>query len=90
MGLGTVAPHKLLKFRVSFQILGIWLKRFWCILIFNLPERKSSVNQATVGWRDAYYGNEGNWGSIVETPITVTNGPADTDVYRIPQNMAYI
>ena len=53
-------------------------------------ERKSSVNQATVGWRDAYYGNEGNWGSIVGNPNhTVTNGPADTDVYRIPQNMAY-
>ena len=53
-------------------------------------ERKSSVNQATVGWRDAYYGNEGNWGSIVgNANHTVTNGPADTDVYRIPQNMAY-
>ena len=53
-------------------------------------ERKSSVNQATVGWRDAYYGNEGNWGSIVGNDNhTVTNGPADTDVYRIPQNMAY-
>ena len=53
-------------------------------------ERKSSVNQATVGWRDAYYGNEGNWGSIVGNDNhTVTNGPGDTDVYRIPQNMAY-
>ena len=53
-------------------------------------ERESSVNQATVGWRDAYYGAEGNWGSIVgNANHAVTNGPGDTDVYRIPQNMAY-
>ena len=53
-------------------------------------ERESSVNEATVGWRDAYYGAEGNWGSIVGNDNhTVTNGPGDTDVYRIPQNMGY-
>lgn len=53
-------------------------------------ERESSVNEATVGWRDAYYGAEGNWGSIVGNDNhTVTNGPAATDVYRIPQNMGY-
>ena len=44
-------------------------------------ERESSVNEATVGWRDAYYGAEGNWGSIVGNDNhTVTNGPGDTDV----------
>lgn len=62
--------------------------QFGVSLALISQDRESSVNQATVGWRDAYYGDEGGWGSILGNP-NVTNGPADTDVYRIPQNMGY-
>lgn len=65
--------------------------QFGVSLALISQERKSSVNNSTVGWRDAYYGNEGNWGSIVgNANHTVTNAPADDAVYRIPQNMAYV
>jgi TonB-dependent receptor len=66
--------------------------RFGVALSLSKQERKHSVNEALIGeWRDAYYGNEGNWGSIVGNPNhDVTNGPADDAVYRIPQSMAYV
>lgn len=64
--------------------------KFGIALTLISQERENSVNMATVGWRDAYYGNQGDWGSIVgNANHTVTNAPEDDAVYRIPQNMGY-
>ena len=67
--------------RVGILITGSWQKR------------KASVNQANVGWRDGYLGNENNWGSLAMPPdpraANITNRPKATDVYQVPQNGSY-
>ncbi|MES2442435.1 MAG: TonB-dependent receptor, partial [Pseudomonadota bacterium] len=67
--------------RVGILISGSWQKR------------KASFNQANVGWRDGYLGNENNWGSLAMAPdpraANITNRPDATDVYQVPQNASY-
>lgn len=59
----------------------------------SYQKRKASVNQANVGWRDGYLGNENNWGSLAMAPdpraANITNRPDATDVYQVPQNASY-
>ena len=56
-------------------------------------KRKGGINQADVGYRDGYLGNENNWGSLAQpgTPraANITNRPDPTDVYEVPQNASY-
>ncbi|MBO9711562.1 TonB-dependent receptor [Sphingomonas sp.] len=56
-------------------------------------KRRASVNQANVGWRDGYLGNENNWGSLAQPGdaryANITNHPDATDVYEVPQNASY-
>ncbi|MEO7169420.1 MAG: TonB-dependent receptor plug domain-containing protein, partial [Sphingomonas sp.] len=67
--------------RIGFAVIGSYQKR------------KASTNQAIVGWRDGYLGNENNWGSLAPpgTPraANITNRPGPTDVYQVPQNASY-
>ncbi len=55
----------------------------------SYQKRKSSENNANVGWRDGYLGSENNWGSLAQpgTPraANITNRPDPTDVYQVPQ-----
>src|SRR5687767_5552330 len=51
----------------------------------SYQRRKSSTNQANVGWRDGYLGSENNWGSFANSPQQV-NRPGPTDVYQLQQN----
>ena len=55
--------------------------------------RKASTNQANVGWRDGYLGNENNWGSLAPPgdprAANIQNRPDPTDVYEVPQNASY-
>ena len=66
----------------------------------SYQQRKASVNQATVGWRDGYLGSAdyaGEWGALPNTDgsswnswnSSTDNRPGDTDVYAIPQNADY-
>ena len=59
----------------------------------SYQKRKASTNQANVGWRDGYLGNENNWGSLAMSPdpraANITNRPDATDVYQVPQNASY-
>ena len=53
----------------------------------SYQRRKSSTNQANVGWRNGYLGSENNWGSLPATGQT--NRPGPTDVYQVQQNASY-
>jgi len=59
----------------------------------SYQKRKASFNQANVGWRDGYLGNENNWGSLAQPgdprAANITNRPDPTDVYQVPQNASY-
>jgi len=59
----------------------------------SYQKRKSSTNQANVGWRDGYLGTENNWGSLAQPGdprfANITNRPGPTDVYQVPQNASY-
>lgn len=59
----------------------------------SYQKRKSSNNQANVGWRDGYLGSENNWGSLAQPGdprfANITNRPDPTDVYQVPQNASY-
>jgi len=62
----------------------------------SYQKRKASVNQANVGWRDAYPGAvtvENNWGELAEPGDprydNIINRPGDGDVYQVPQNASY-
>ena len=73
------------------------------VLISGIYQRrKSSNNQANVGYRDGYLGSENNWGSlpmrtrVVEGKVEIDprfdriiNRPGPTDVYEVPQNASY-
>lgn len=67
--------------RIGVLVTGSWQKR------------KSSTNQANVGWRDGYLGSENNWGSLAMPGdprfANITNRPDATDVYEVPQNASY-
>jgi TonB-dependent receptor len=54
----------------------------------SYQRRKSSTNQANVGWRDGYLGSENNWGSLPNNALQV-NRPGPTDVYQVQQNASY-
>lgn len=59
----------------------------------SYQKRKSSVNNAGVGWRDGYLGTENNWGSLAMEGdprfANITNRPGPNDVYAVPQNADY-
>lgn len=61
--------------------------RIGILISGSYQKRKASNNQANVGWRDGYLGNENNWGSLAQpgTPgaANITNRPHPTDVYQI-------
>ncbi|MDB5707801.1 MAG: TonB-dependent receptor [Sphingomonas bacterium] len=67
--------------------------RVGILLTGAYQKRKASVNQANVGWRDGYLGNENNWGSLAQPGdpryANITNHPDPTDVYQVPQNASY-
>ena len=67
--------------------------RIGILISGSYQKRKSSNNQANVGWRDGYLGNENNWGSLAQpgTPgaANITNRPDPTDVYQVQQNASY-
>jgi TonB-dependent receptor len=67
--------------------------RIGILLTGSYQKRRSSTNQANVGWRDGYLGNENNWGSLARAPdpraANITNRPGATDVYEVPQNASY-
>ena len=67
--------------RIGILLTGAWQKG------------KASVNQANVGWRDGYLGNENNWGSLAQPGdpryANITNHPKAGDVYQVPQNASY-
>ena len=54
----------------------------------SYQRRKSSTNQANVGWRDGYLGSENNWGSLPNNSDQV-NRPGPNDVYQVQQNASY-
>jgi TonB-dependent receptor len=66
---------------------------FGILISGSYQKRKSSFNQANVGWRDGYLGSENNWGSLAMPPdpraANITNRPDATDVYQVPQNASY-
>jgi TonB-dependent receptor len=68
------------------DVIGVVVTGSW-------QKRKASFNQANVGWRDGYLGNENNWGSLAMAPdpraANITNRPDATDVYEVPQNASY-
>ncbi|MGY4397158.1 TonB-dependent receptor [Sphingomonas sp. UYAg733] len=63
--------------------------RIGIAVIGSFQKRKASKNQANVGWRDGYLGNENNWGSLSPGNPNVINRPDPTDVYQVPQNASY-
>jgi TonB-dependent receptor len=62
--------------------------RVGVLLTGSYQRRKSSTNQANVGWRDGYLGSENNWGSLPNNAQQV-NRPGPTDVYQVQQNASY-
>src|SRR3954452_15663744 len=67
--------------------------RLGVLVTGSYQRRKSSTNQANVGWRDGYLGSENNWGSLAQpgTPGAdkITNRPGPNDVYQVQQNASY-
>jgi TonB-dependent receptor len=62
--------------------------RVGILLTGSYQRRKSSTNQANVGWRDGYLGSENNWGSLPNNDKQI-NRPGPTDVYQVQQNASY-
>ncbi|MGL4541692.1 MAG: TonB-dependent receptor plug domain-containing protein, partial [Polymorphobacter sp.] len=67
--------------------------KFGILVSGTYQQRKASVNQANVGWRDGYLGSENNWGSLAQPGdpryANITNRPGPNDVYAVPQNASY-
>jgi TonB-dependent receptor len=67
--------------------------RIGIMIAGSYQKRKSSTNQANVGWRDGYLGSENNWGSLAQPGDSrydnITNRPEGNDVYQVPQNASY-
>jgi TonB-dependent receptor len=62
--------------------------RVGILLAGSYQKRKSSTNQANVGWRDGYLGSENNWGSLPNNDQQI-NRPGADDVYQVQQNASY-
>jgi len=62
--------------------------RVGVLVTASYQRRKSSTNQANVGWRDGYLGSENNWGSLPNNAQQV-NRPGPDDVYQVQQNASY-
>jgi TonB-dependent receptor len=62
--------------------------RVGILLTGSYQRRKSSTNQANVGWRDGYLGAENNWGSLPNNAQQI-NRPGPADVYQVQQNASY-
>ncbi|WP_192878892.1 TonB-dependent receptor [Sphingopyxis lindanitolerans] len=68
--------------------------RIGILITGSYQKRKSSTNQANVGWRDGYLGAEENmWGGLAFPGdprfANITNRPGPADVYQVPQNASY-
>ncbi|WP_267394372.1 MULTISPECIES: TonB-dependent receptor [unclassified Sphingomonas] len=67
--------------------------RIGVLVLGSYQKRDFGVNQANVGFRDGYLGNENNWGSLAQPGdpryANITNHPGPTDVYQVPQNGGY-
>ena len=80
------------KNKITPEVSGIFSdtfadNRIGILVTGSYQRRKSSTNQANVGWRDGYLGSENNWGSLPATGQT--NRPGPTDVYQVQQNASY-
>ncbi|MEG3179518.1 TonB-dependent receptor [Sphingomonas sp. LT1P40] len=52
-------------------------------------KRNASVNTGSVGFGNAFLGNENDWGTLGPEGPNVKNRPGPTEVYEIPQSAAY-
>ena len=52
-------------------------------------KRKASVNTGSVGFGNAFLGNENDWGTLGPEGPNVINRPGATEVYEVPQSAAY-
>ncbi|TPG41266.1 TonB-dependent receptor [Sphingomonas koreensis] len=63
------------------------------LVLGSYQKRDFGANQANVGFRDGYLGDENNWGSLAQPGDprydNITNHPGATDVYQVPQNGGY-
>jgi TonB-dependent receptor len=60
------------------------------ILISGIyQKRNASVNTGSVGFGNAFLGNENDWGTLGPEGPNVINRPGATEVYEIPQSAAY-
>jgi len=81
------------KNKITPEISGIFSDTFadnrvGILVTGSYQRRKSSTNQANVGWRDGYLGSENNWGSLPNNAQQV-NRPGPDDVYQVQQNASY-
>jgi len=60
------------------------------ILISGIyQKRNASVNTGSVGFGNAFLGNENDWGTLGPEGPNVINRPGPNEVYEIPQSAAY-
>ncbi|WFL78560.1 TonB-dependent receptor [Altererythrobacter arenosus] len=81
------------------EISGIVSKTFaddrvGILLAGSYQQRKASQAQFVTGnWRPGYTGAENNWGTLAQQGdprfANIENRPGPTDVYQVPQNVAY-
>ena len=70
-------------------------RRFGIAVSASYQERNLGFNQASVGngWRGPFRGDENNWGTVPQPGTSgserITNRPAPTDIYSVPQNLNY-
>lgn len=92
-------PDRLQGSDITPEVSGIYSDtfgddKFGVSLTASYQERNSGFNQAAVGngWR-AFAGDENNWGTIPQPgqpgSANITNRPAATDTYSVPQNLGY-
>ncbi|WP_341713438.1 TonB-dependent receptor [Erythrobacter sp.] len=68
--------------------------RIGILLAGSYQDRKGSQAQFVTGnWRPGYTGAENNWGTLAQQGdprfANIENRPGPTDVYQVPQNVAY-
>ena len=68
--------------------------RIGILLAGSYQQRKASQAQFVTGnWRPGYTGAENNWGTLAQQGdprfANIENRPGPTDVYQVPQNVAY-
>jgi TonB-dependent receptor len=96
---GQNLPDHLKGDEITPEVSGIYSQtfgddKFGVSLSASYQERNSGFNQAAVGngWR-AFAGDENNWGTIPQPgqpgSENITNRPAATDTYSVPQNLGY-